>query len=92
MNKADMKKIANTKLKYDKSTQFLHCDHCLNEYFKEREANFGESALSPRDAMKYETASYPFKFPDGHSEAIIVVWCSKCGRDVWDSRHLIHRY
>lgn len=92
MDKKEAKKIDKIKLDYNKSSMFLHCKHCMNKYMKEREKNGGESKESPKDAMKYEAASYPMEFPDKHIENILVVWCSKCGKEVWDSRHLTHRY
>jgi uncharacterized protein with PIN domain len=88
----DKKKIMSTELKYEDCTQFLHCEHCLSEYLKEREANGGESEASPRDSFNYEPASAKFAYPDGTTANIFSVWCKKCGRLVWDSRHLTHLF
>jgi uncharacterized protein with PIN domain len=92
LSNKDKKDIMDVELKYEDNTQFLHCEHCLSAYLKEREANDGESDLSPRDAMNYESASQVFTYPDGTTANIFTVWCKTCGRRVWDSRHLTHLF
>lgn len=84
--------IMSIKLKYEDNVQYLHCQHCLNEYLKEREANGGLSEESPRDAMNYEAASQLFTYPDGSVASVFTLWCKKCGGPVWDSRHLTHLF
>lgn len=88
----DKEAIMSKELKYEDNERFLHCEHCLEEYMAEREANGGESDQSPRDAMAYEGASQVFTYPDGTTANIFTLWCKKCGRKVWDSRHLTHLF
>jgi hypothetical protein len=92
MNNKEAKKTHKIKLDYDKAQPFLHCDHCLKLYLADRKKNNGTSKASPRDTFHYEASGYPFEFPDTTVENIMVIWCKTCGRPVWDSRHLTHRY
>jgi hypothetical protein len=88
----EKKEIMERTLKYEDGFRFLHCSHCLGEYLAEREANGGVSKESPRDAMNYEKSSVPFTYPDGTTANILALWCKKCGRPVWDTRHMTHLF
>lgn len=62
----------------------LHCKSCLDEH------NNGpyKDVMSPHEAMSYEAWAYEFEYAGGFKAGIVVVFCKKCGRKVWDSRHL----
>lgn len=72
-------------LKYENSSLFLHCKNCLNNPPK------GSAGQAPKDFNTLEAATYPVKYPDGHVENVIVIWCHSCQRPVWDTRHLYPR-
>lgn len=72
------------KLDYKKVSNFLHCGDCLDKYNKSSLRH----SLSPHEAMSYELSGYHFVYPDGKKAHILVVWCRKCKKSVWDSRHL----
>ncbi len=84
----EKKKIMAVKLSYKNSKMFLHCQSCLGPFLNSAE----HAKMSPREAMNYEVSSCPFKYPDGMVANIIVVWCKRCGRSVWDSRHMTHLF
>lgn len=69
-------------------TNWLHCKHCLSEFMNSPQ----HEVMSPRDYCSYEVSSYPFKYPNGVNANILVVWCKRCHRQVWDSRHLTSLY
>ena len=71
-------------LDYRRANMFLHCKHCHEEFSA---GQFGHGQ-SPREALDYEVSSYPFEAHVGVIENIVVVWCKRCARSVWDSRHL----
>lgn len=78
----------NKELKYGKSKNFLHCAHCIKQ-FMGSELN---ETMTARDYGMYEVSGYPFVYPDGTRADIVVVWCKRCNRKVWDSRHLTNLY
>ncbi len=65
--------------------QFLHCAKCLREFY---DGVFGDG-LSPGEALSYEATAYPLKLGGRKMARIVVVWCKRCKRVVWDSRHLL---
>jgi len=71
-------------LDYAKADSFLHCRHCLADFLA---GEFGDGE-SPREALSYELSAYPLEVEPGMMERIFVAWCKRCGRSVWDSRHL----
>lgn len=77
-------KIMKKQVKYKDAKMFLHCQHCLSEFIGSDE----HKVSSPSEAMSYEAAMVPFTYPDGTTVGIMAVFCKKCGRQVWDSRHL----
>lgn len=90
LSSEEIKKTSKIKLDYEKANQFLHCKDCLTKFLKS--ADYKAGLFSPKEYMEYEVSSYPFKYPNGHTANILVVWCKKCGKEVWDSRHLTHIY
>jgi len=70
---------------YEKVDQFFHCQHCFKEYEKVA------TTISPKDYFTYEVGSHPFTYKDGHTEGVVVVFCSMCKRMVWNSSHLRQR-
>ena len=80
----DMLETENAPLEYERAEMFLHCKHCLDKFYA---GLFGDGD-SPREALNYELSSYPFERKNGVKERIFVAWCKRCGRSVWDSRHL----
>jgi len=73
-------------LNYDRpGIMFLHCKHCLKEFYS---GGFGDGQ-SPSEAMNYEVSAYPLALGKRKFARIIVVWCKRCKRSVWDSRHLL---
>jgi hypothetical protein len=90
LSKQDKEQVMAVQLTYEDVLNFGHCKECLGEYMAEREANGGESDQSPQEVMAYELGSCPFVYPDGTRASVVSVWCKKCHRLVWDSRHLTH--
>lgn len=67
-------------LEYSKAGNFFHCKHCIEQFL----GSELHCVMTPREYGSYEVSSYPLKT----GETIVVVWCKKCGREVWDSREL----
>lgn len=84
----EIKKIDDTNLVYRKSKTFFHCRNCIEQF---KGSPLHES-MTPREYGIYEASSYDFTYPDGTVAEIYVVWCRRCGRDVWDSRDLTKLY
>ena len=80
----DIKKIFETKIEYEDTVRFCHCSHCFDEYQKSGQ----DSRYAPCEFLEYEGGVVPFKYPDGKTASIFVLWCKRCKRKVWDSRHL----
>ena len=87
-NKKEIQKIMDKKLDYKKAGMFLHCKSCLNKFLGS-EAN---KKMSPRDFGSYEISDYIFTYPDKKTANILVFWCKRCGKSVWDSRFLTHLF
>lgn len=84
----ELRALSRKELKYEDSTQFLHCQDCLSKFLESSQ----HSSLTPRDAMEYEVSMVPLEYPDGVTIGVIAVWCKRCGKRVWDSRHLTNMY
>lgn len=84
----EQRAVVRTPVKYADSEQFLHCQKCLSKFLESGQ----HSIMSPHDAMEYEASIVPFKYPDGVTARIVVIWCKRCGDRVWDSRHLGHMF
>ena len=85
LTQQQIKKVFSTKItqKSKDVGMFLHCRKCLPKSPKDMPE--GESAHT---YMEYEASTYVFHYPGGTNAGIFVLWCKKCGREVWDSRHL----
>ena len=77
-------KIASVILNKNKAKGFMHCSYCLKQF----EGSQLHGVMTPRAYGMYEASLYPFVFPGGIKEEIVVVWCKRCGRPIWDSRFL----
>lgn len=90
LTEKDIEEISKIKLDYNESQMFLHCKDCMDKFLKS--ADYKSGLISPKDWGQYQGASYPFTYPDGTTANIFVVWCNRCEKQVWDSRHLTHLY
>ncbi len=88
LTKKQIEIVGKKKITVKDGKMFMHCRHCMKEYEK---GKFGRG-LSPKEAMTYCVASVPFKYTKKESANIIGIFCNRCGRPVWDSRHLTHLY
>ena len=88
MTKKEIQKIMNTKLDYKKAGMFLHCKNCLDPFLKSKE----HEKMSARDWGEYEISDYVFTYPNKLKANILVLWCKRCGKEVWDSRYLTHLF
>lgn len=80
--------IENTEIHYRKAKQFFHCKGCI-EQFMDSELH---DVMTPREYGLYEISSYDFKYPNGEIEEIVVVWCKRCGKRIWDGRDTTKLY
>ena len=81
-NRFQINEIKNMELSYNKAKDFFQCKHCINEFMN----NSLHEHMTPREYGMYEASFYPFIYPGGKKAQIVVVWCKRCGRVVWDSR------
>lgn len=68
--------------------QFLHCRTCLDSFIGSEE----HENMSPQEWGRLEASSSPFTYPDGSVENIVSIWCGRCHKRVWDTRHLTHKF
>ena len=87
MKKKTIQDVLGEGWNYELAEQFIHCKNCLDKFLGSEE----HEEQSPRDYMNYEVSSYPFKYSNGHTEGIIVVWCKRCKLMVWNSSFLKQR-
>ena len=85
---AKIKEIENKELNYNKAEDFFHCKYCIEQFL----VSELHKTMTPREYGMYEVSSYVFTYPRGKKGSIIVVWCKRCGRSIWDSRNLVARY
>lgn len=86
----EMEIIDKVKLDYDKPEMFLHCKDCMSKFLES--ADYKSGLMSPKDWGQYQGSTYPFTYPDRSTANIFVVWCNRCEKSIWDSRHLTHLY
>jgi hypothetical protein len=88
----EVDEIMSKEIKHSDAKQFLHCKHCLTDY---KNGIFGQG-MSPRDAMNYETGVVDFEWPVGKEKGkkigVVTVFCKRCSRPVWDTRHLTNLF
>jgi ferredoxin len=75
-------KLQKATPKYENCGQFFHCRTCMAEI---------PDGISPRDWGSYEVAGCAVEV-DKVRLGVVSVWCKRCGKLVWDSRHLKHAY
>ena len=77
---------------YEDGYSFLHCASCL----KEKVAGVFGKGESPEEAMSYVAAAVPMPIKEKGKPTtnvgVVVVFCRRCKKTVWDSRHLTHAY
>jgi hypothetical protein len=88
MKDSEIKQIEEAQLDYKETKKFLHCKNCI-EQFLGSELN---ESMTPRDYGIYEVGICDFLYPDGTRRDVIVMWCRRCGRKVWDSRSFMKIY
>jgi len=66
-------------LDHKKAGNFFHCKHCIEQFL----GSDLHQLMTPAEYGQYEASAYSL---DG--ENIVVVWCKRCKREVWDSRVL----
>jgi hypothetical protein len=69
-------------LDYKKAKRFFHCKNCIEQFL----GSELHQSMTPSDYGLYEASTYAFKQPDGSEPDILVLWCKRCKRSVWDSR------
>lgn len=84
----EIETIKNEQLNIDDSEMFLHCKECLQKFL----GSPSHSTMTPSEAMEYEASAVPLTYPNGKTALVVVIWCKRCGKKVWDSRHLTHLY
>lgn len=80
--------IKNTKLSYVKGKDFIHCNSCIRKFLDTPIS----ASMTEREYGMYEASNYTFTYPDGKKEDIVVIWCKRCGRNLWDSRNLVKKF
>jgi hypothetical protein len=88
LRKSNMKEIEDKVLHYGRAKNFLHCRGCM-EYFIESPLH---EHMTPRDWGMYEASTYVFTYPGGKKGDIIVFWCKRCSKPIWDSRNMLSSY
>jgi hypothetical protein len=71
--------------------QALHCAHCIDDLIN-NPLNPSYQKESPEEYGQYEAKHHKIEYPDGTTAGIVALWCKRCKKLVWDSRHLIHKY
>ena len=80
LTEEQIKKTLNTQLHPENIIQYLQCVECLKKGLPRDE--------SVKSFMHQIGATYGFTYPDGTRAQILVLWCKRCGKSIWDSRHL----
>ena len=84
LTEAQLKKTFATRLLKKNVGMFMHCKNCVKELLE----GGLPKGKSVSESTSYEGTAYPFTYPDKSKATIFVMWCKKCGKVVWDSRHL----
>jgi hypothetical protein len=72
-------------LDYSQVNEFLHCKDCLEKFIGSKLYD----EMSPQDYGNYEFGTCNYVYPDGEEAEIVTIWCKRCHKCVWDSRHLM---
>ena len=86
--KDEIEEIKNKELSYVKAKDFFRCKNCIDKFSK----SALNKTMSPREYGMYEVSKYTFRYPRSRKAEVIVVWCKRCGRNIWDSRDLVSIY
>lgn len=84
-SKAQILRVKNIPLNRSRAKGFFQCKDCAEEFKKNNLSEF----LSIKEYGMYEASLYCFEYPDGKKADIVVIWCKRCGKPVWDSRGFI---
>jgi uncharacterized protein with PIN domain len=82
LSENEIRQIEKIPLDYKQTREFFHCKHCIEQFM----GSELHDIMTPRDYGMYEVGVYDFVYPDGSLAPIVVVWCKRCGRKVWDGR------
>ena len=88
LNKEQATSSEKKKITVDDCKMFMHCKHCIEDFYA---GKFGKGE-APKDAITYCIGSVAFEYSKEVGANIVAVFCNRCGRPVWDSRHLTHYY
>ena len=88
MTIAQIEEVEDKELSYNKVKEFLHCKTCIDSFLNSPL----HTTMSPAEYGIYEAGAYPFRYHNGQESDIVAIWCKRCGRMVWDSRHLAPMY
>lgn len=86
--KNDIHHIEIADISYRKAKKFFHCKNCIEQFL----GSPLHEVMTPKEYGMYEVSTYDFSYPDGSIAEIIVVWCKRCGRKIWDGRNLMKLY
>ena len=86
LTKEQWNELYQKKLNNEDSVQFFHCKTCFEQSLKEHGTK--NEAWSPKKTLSYELSAIPIKYPDGSTIGVVVAWCNRCEKSIWDSRHL----
>ena len=77
--------IGQIEFVYKRAKTFLNCAHCMDEI---RGTTLSEH-MTPKEYAMLEASAYMIAPADGGKKIeIMVIWCKRCGRPVWDSREV----
>jgi len=77
------KKIKDRVLSISKAKDFFHCKSCEVQF----DSGPLKQSMTLRDFGLYEISKYAFLYPGKKKSVdIVVVWCKRCGRNIWDNR------
>lgn len=88
VTKEDIEFLQKADVSYEKAKMFMHCKTCIKDH---QEGVFG-GEQSPKDALSYAMGSVPLESPEGKVFNVVVVYCKRCEKPIWDSKHLTHLY
>jgi hypothetical protein len=84
----EIKEIEAKELNVNKAKNFFHCGNCIEQFL----GSSLHKVMTPKEYGLYEVSTYEFAYPNGTRAEIMVVWCKRCGKSVWDSRDFTRLY
>lgn len=79
-----IKHVDNKSFDYKKTKLFLHCKECIEQFLNSEL----HKIMTPKEYGLYEVGISDFTYSDGTVVEVVVVWCKRCGKKVWDGRDL----